>query len=243
MSTYAAPSKNTDYAQMEEGFAKIEFYANGDVWLDFITRDEDLAFQKILFNKPLYEEKRIEQFLSEIDYSDSTVRTSPRGEKFKAGKLKRVFFGGLYRDEWLIPVEVPVFDFAKEKGGLKIVKKGGGQQTKSFRLENKSGQQYVLRSIDKDPSTGIPEMIKMQMAIDLVRDQMAAYLPWGALSVPRLADAAEIYHTNPKIVYLTKDPRLGALKDDVWEGLYLFLKKGPMGIEEMWKALDVLKKL
>ena len=42
------------------------------------------------------------------------------------------------------------------------------------------------------------------------------------MSVLRLADAAEIYHTNPKIVYLTKDPRLGALIDDVWEGLYLF---------------------
>ena len=40
--------------------------------------------------------------------------------------------------------------------------------------------------------------------------------------MPRLADAAGIYHTNPEIVYLTKDPRLGEYIDDVWEGLYLF---------------------
>jgi len=221
-STYVAPSDKTDFALKQEGFAKLVFYSNGDVWLEFHTTTEDMAFRRLLYNKPLYKKKQIKQTLSEIDYSDSTVVASPNGEKYKAGKFKRVFFGSLYRDEWLIPVEVPVFDFNHEKGGVEIVKKGGGQQTKSLRLEDKKGQQWVLRSTEKDPSNGIPEAIKMQLAVDMVQDQMAAYLPWNALSVPRLADAAEIYHTNPKIVYLTKDPRLGAYQDDVWEGLYLF---------------------
>jgi len=222
MSSYAARSKKTDYAQMKEGFAKLRFYSNGDVWLEFYTTTENLAFRTLLYNKPLYEEKRIEQFLSNIDYSDSTITTYPNGEKYKASKLKRIFFGDNYRDEWMIPVEVPVFDFNNEKGGLEIVQKGGNGQTKSLRLENKKEQQWVLRSVDKDPSKVIPEVVKIQLAIDLAQDQMSAALPWAALSVPRLADAAKIYHTNPKIVYLTKDPRLGAYKDDVWEGLYLF---------------------
>ena len=222
ISTYVARSKKTDYAQMQKGFARLDFYDNGDVWLEFFTTSEDLAFRKKLFNKPLYEEKRIEQYLSEIDYSDSTVTTYPNGEKYQASKFKRRFFGDNYREEWLIPVEVPVFDFNNEKGRLEIVKKGGGGQTKSLRLENKQEQQWVLRSIEKDPSKVIPEVVKMQLAIDLAQDQMSAYLPWAALSVPRLADATGIYHTNPKIVYLTKDPRLGEYMDDVWEGLYLF---------------------
>jgi hypothetical protein len=117
---------------------------------------------------------------------------------------------------------VPVFDFMYEQSELEIVKKGGGGQTKSLRLENKDEQQWVLRSIEKDPSKVIPEVVKMQLAVDVAQDQMSAYLPWAALSVPRLAEAAGIYHTNPRIVYLTKDPRLGPYKDDVWEGLYLF---------------------
>ncbi len=222
MSTYAAPSKKTDYSQMQEGFARLEFYANGDVWLEFFTTSQEPAFRTFLFNKPVYEKKRIEQYLGDIDYSDSTITTYPNGEKYVAGKLKRIFFGDNYRDEWLIPVEIPVFDFNKEKGGLEIVQKGGNGQTKSLRLENSKEQQWVLRSVDKDPSKVIPEVVKIQLAIDLAQDQMSASLPWAALSVPRLADAAEIYHTNPKIVYLTKDPRLGAYKDDVWEGMYLF---------------------
>ena len=63
-----------------------------------------------------------------------------------------MFFGDNYREEWVTPVEVPVFDFRNEQGKLEIVKKGGGGQTKSLRMENKDEHQWVLRSIEKDPS-------------------------------------------------------------------------------------------
>ena len=207
---------------MQSGIARLDFYENGDVWLEFVTTEEEPAFRRLLFNKPVYNEKRIDQFLSNIDYSDSTVTTYPNGEKYQASEFKRVFFGDNYREEWVTPVEIPVFNFKNEQGELEIVKKGGGGQTKSLRLENKKEQQWVLRSIEKDPSKVIPEVVKMQLAVDVAQDQMSAYLPWAALSVPRLADAAGIYHTNPEIVYLTKDPRLGPYRDDVWEGMYLF---------------------
>ncbi|MFC2112634.1 BamA/TamA family outer membrane protein [Bacteroidota bacterium] len=243
MSDYAAQSKKTDFAQMQEGFARLAFYSNGDVWLEFITSGDKLTFRQKLFNKIPFEEKLIQQNLSEIDYSDSTITTYPNGEKYQASKFKKVFFGENYRDEWIIPVEVPVFDFNNEKGGLKIVKKGGGGQTKSLRLENDLEQQWVLRSLEKDPSKVIPEVVKMQLAIDLAQDQMSAYLPWAALSVPRLADAAGIYHTNPKIVYLTSDPRLGPYRDDVWEGLYLFEER-PNGnrkdVESFGRSEDII---
>ncbi len=240
--SYAAQSKKTDFAQSQSGVAKLNFYKNGDVWLDFITASKELAFRKKLFNKPVYEKERIEEYLSDIDYSDSTISAYPNGEKFQAGNFKRVFFGDNYREEWMIPVEVPVFDFRK-KGGLEIVQKGGNGQTKSLRLENDKKQQWVLRSLDKDPSKVIPEAVKMQLAVDVVQDQMSASLPWAALSVPRLADAAGIYHTNPEIVYLTKDPRLGPYMDDVWEGLYLFEER-PNGnrkdVESFGRSKDII---
>lgn len=220
--SYVAHNDKTDYAQMQSGFARLDFYASGDVWLEFLTTGEGLVFRKKLYNKPVYDEDRIDQYLSEIDYSDSTVVTYPNGEKYEASEFKRVFFGDNYREEWVTPVEIPVFNFKNEQGKLKIVKKGGGGQTKSLRLENKEEHQWVLRSIEKDPSKVIPEVVKMQLAVDVAQDQMSAYLPWAALSVPRLADAAGIYHTNPEIVYLTRDPRLGPYRDDVWEGMYLF---------------------
>lgn len=220
--SYVAQSAKADYAQSQQGLARLDFYASGEVWLQFLTPGDEVTFRKKLYQKDLYEKKQIRQYLSEIDYSDSTITTYPNGEKYAASKFKRVFFGDNYREEWITPVEIPVFDFQNEQGELKIVKKGGGGQTKSLRLENKEGRQWVLRSIEKDPSKVIPEVVKMQLAVDVAQDQMSAYLPWAALSVPRLADAAGIFHANPEIVYLTSDPRLGPYKDDVWEGMYLF---------------------
>ena len=220
-SSYVARNEKTDFAQQQSGLAKLDFYNNGDVWLDFVSESEESIFRKKLYNKPIYDKREIKQYLSDIDYTDSTITTYPNGEKYQASKFKRVFFGDNYREEWVTPVEVPVFDFKNETGKLEIVKKGGGGQTKSLRLENKKGQQWVLRSIEKDPSKVIPEVVKMQLAVDVAQDQMSAYLPWAALSVPRMADAVGVYHANPKIVYLTKDPRLGPYLDDVWEGMYL----------------------
>lgn len=240
-SSYVARSEKTDFAQQEYGMAKLNFYDNGDVWLEFWVCPEDptvsatksntrgiISFRKKLFNKPIYLKEEHEQYLKNIDFSDSTINTYPNGEKYQADKLKRVFFGNNYREEWITPVEVPVFDFNKVKGGLEIVKKGGGGQTKSLRLENRSGQQWVLRSLEKDPSKVIPEVVKTEIAVDIVQDQMSASLPWAALSVPRLAESVGIFHTNPEIFYLTKDPRLGEYLDDVWEGLYL-LEERPDG--------------
>ena len=240
---FVKQNSRMDYANEQTGFAELDFYSNGDVWLEFLTLEEDHPFREKIFNKPVYEKERIKNYLSEIDYSDSTVTTYPNGEKYQASNFKRIFFGDNYREEWVIPVEVPVFDFQNDQGELEIVKKGGGGQTKSLRLENKDEQQWVLRSIEKDPSKVIPEVVKMQLAVDVAQDQMSAYLPWAALSVPRLADAVGIYHTNPQIVYLTKDPRLGSYKDDVWEGLYLFEER-PNGdrrdVESFGRSRDII---
>jgi len=68
--------------------------------------------------------------------------------------------GENYRAAWRTKIEVPVFDIGTEKGGLKILKRGGGQQTRSLRLEAKDGKQYVLRSVEKYAEKAIPEALK-----------------------------------------------------------------------------------
>ena len=235
ITSWVSRSRKTDYAQAATGFARLDFYENGDVCLEFRTllEGEDgrdhlpmnkgiVSFRTTLFNQPLFDPETFSRYVEEIDLSDSLVTAAPKGEVFRAGRFKRAFFGNNYRAEWITPVTVPVFDLKHEKGGLRIVKKGGGDQTRSLRLEEQDGNQWVLRSLDKDISTVVPESIRIGMAEDVVKDQMSASLPWAALAIPRIADAAGIYHTNPKVVYLTKDPRLGKYLDDVWEGLYLF---------------------
>ncbi|HHN48226.1 MAG TPA: hypothetical protein ENN08_04745, partial [Bacteroidales bacterium] len=241
---YVAHNKKTDYAQAREGFARLTFLANGDVWLDFLVEPDagknnspetemygKVSFREKLFNKPVFDPEEHRELLETIDYSDSTVKVHPEGEIFSAGRVKKMMMGANYRQEWVTPVEVPVFNFQSQGGELKILQRGGGGQTRSLRLEDENGRHYVLRSIDKDPSVSIPEIIRVGFAEDLVMDQMSASLPWAPLSLPRLAQAANIYHTNPQIVYLADDPRLGPYRQDYANAMYLFEER-PAGDRE-----------
>lgn len=152
---------------------------------------------------------------------DSTVFVYPKGDMYRAGKFKRIWLGNNYRKEWITPVEIPVFDFRNENGKMKIIAVGGNFQTHTFRLEDGSGKEWVLRSIDKDASKRIPEFIRTEFAEDIVQDQMSASIPYGALAIPRIAEAAGIYHTNPIMVYLPGNS-LPKGYDKKWEGIYLY---------------------
>ncbi len=143
--------------------------------------------------------------------------------------------GNNYRGEWEAEIPgVPVFDIDSEKGGLKIVKQGGGMQTRSLRLEAGDEKQYVLRSIEKYPEKAVPPALRNTLAADLVADQISASHPYAAFVIPGLADAAGVYHTNPKLVYLPDDPRLGKYRKDFGGGLYLFEERP----DDDWRDQD-----
>jgi len=115
--------------------------------------------------------------------------------------------GEHYRKLWATPVTVKVFHLEKEQGGLKILKKGGGSQTKLLRLEDKNGTQWVLRTIQKYPERSLPSRLKETIAKTIMQDQIAATNPFASLTVPILAQAADIPHSNPQIVYVPFDRR------------------------------------
>ena len=75
--------------------------------------------------------------------------SAPGSTKFKTNGSRKFWRGANYREEWLTPVKAPVINLATEKGGLKIIKLGGGKQSKSLRVEDPTGKQYALRLIEK----------------------------------------------------------------------------------------------
>ncbi len=145
---------------------------------------------------------------------DSTSPGDPRrvapGPQYDAGWLHRLFFGNHYRDLWTTPIEAPLLDMGGFAGGLKVTQRGGGQQTKSLRLEGADGKEYQFRSIDKDPVQALPPALRSTAAASVVRDQTSAGHPVGMLIAPPILEAAGVLHAAPKIVMLPKDdPRLG----------------------------------
>ena len=216
--------KKKGYAQFADsnlGFARLLFYKDGRVNLEIWQIDEQ-GVEKRSYEKHLFTQKyspAVTGDFSGIDFSDSVVTTNASNQY---DKKKRWLLGKNYRDVWKAKITVPVFDMAREKGGLIPMTRGGGQQTKSLRLQARNGKQYVLRSIEKYTEKLVPEPLRGTIAADIVQDEISASHPYGALIIPPLARAAGIYHTNPRIVFMPKDPRLGKYGELFANGLFLF---------------------
>lgn len=156
---------------------------------------------------------------------DSTIqgyRIIIPGKQYERNARHQFFWGRHYRKEWATAVKVPVIDLDTIKGGLTPVEQGGGRQTKTLRLQDGKGKQYVLRSIDKNYKGALPPDLAGTFIEDLANDQVSTAHPFGAIIVPGLIESAGVYHTNPIIVFVPYSPRLGEFNEVFANTLCLF---------------------
>ena len=167
--------------------------------------------------------------LLHADSSSAKVIANPYYAK--ASGFKRFLLGHHYRKEWATPVDVEVINFDTTAGGLTPDKLGGGKQTKSLRLKGANGKEYVLRSVNKDPSKALPPEFRGTFATDVLQDQISSSHPYAPLVVSELAKAAGIYYISPKVVYVPNTPKLGKFQKELGNTLCLFEER-PVGDQE-----------
>ncbi len=195
-----------------KGFARLNYYTNGQCWVEFWEPEGKGEKGTLVYRTPLYaippstkaqiaEEKQ-------INYKDSTKVISASNE-YKAGKLKRFFLGEHYRDTWSTQIKVPFLDLSSFAGGLTSVQLGGGHQTTSLEFKGKDGLTYTFRNVEKDPSKIISEGLRKTFAEDIFQDQISTAHPYSGVMVPRLAEAVGVYHPKPKLVYMPNSTLLG----------------------------------
>ncbi|MBL4734174.1 MAG: metallophosphoesterase, partial [Flavobacteriales bacterium] len=209
--TYVAKRHKASFTYARQGFIKLEYRADRELWLEaWVTNDTIDHLGQVAYRRQLVspiEPPSATEMLEEHDYKDSSI-TVIAGSNYAAGKLKKFFLGAHYRDAWSTPVKVPLVDLAEEHGGLTPVKIGGGFQTKSLRLGNEEGKEFVFRSIQKDPKKILGEELQKTWIADIMQDQISMSHPYGAFVIAPLAEAVGIYHKNPKLVYIPDDPHL-----------------------------------
>jgi hypothetical protein len=219
------------FASPDNGFAKLTVLDSGEALVEYFSA-KPTQKAKLVYSEKL---NTITQPINITQKSGAepqtiTVSASTRYDK---SKVRSKWLGENYRKAWAQPIEVPVFNLSKEKGGLKILQRGGGMQTLSLRLSDSTGHEYTLRSIEKFPEKAVPEALRKTFVQDLVQDQISASHPYAALVVPDLARAAGIYHTNPKVVYLPADARLGIYRKDFANQLMLFEERPEGSAKDM----------
>lgn len=148
-----------------------------------------------------------------------------------AGAIKRFLFGDHYRKEWAEPVALPILNLDSVAGGLTPLKLGGGMQTKSLRLKGADSREYVLRSVNKDPSKVMPPEFVGTFAADIVQDQISSSNPYAPLAVAALAAAAGVFHTNPSIVFVPASEKLGEYAKEFGNSVCLFEER-PTGNQQ-----------
>lgn len=128
---------------------------------------------------------------------------------FDNGFLGKFFFGRHYRQTWITPVSAPVFKPKQFRGGLEVLKLGGGNQTKTLRLINDNEVQYNLRTIDKFPGKTIPKAFRGTWVNKIVKDQISTAHPYAFITLPRLSEAIGIHHTHPQLFYVSRQTEIG----------------------------------
>ena len=143
------------------------------------------------------------------------------GKEYQRTDWHNFFWGEHYRKEWNTAIRVENFYLDTAVGGLTPTEEGGGRQTKSLRLKDKNGKEYVLRSVNKDFSRALKNMDGTFIS-RVAKDQVSIGHPYAAYTITPMIQAAGIYHTIPKMVFVPKQDALGKFNEEFGDQLYLF---------------------
>ncbi len=217
--TRAIKGKNSLYASSNTGFSVLEVSKNKNVRVTFYTVTDSIraAYSNVILNFSTIEEKQTDSLNRQVEnpaivkYKDTiTISASDKYETHSP--MKKFMIGSNYRKEWSTPVNMKVFHLQEEKGGLKIISLGGGKQTKSLRLKDAKGTEWVLRTVDKDPTKTIPPAFQGSVFKDIVRDFISASHPYSSMTIPTLSRTLDLATADPELFFVPEDPAFGIYK-------------------------------
>jgi hypothetical protein len=213
------------------GYAVLEIYENGSSRVRFYGIDEK-GNEEFLFTSAVLppDIKEVETNYSEE--FDATIKASvySKEEIDKSGVFKTIW-GERYRKYYGTKVSAPIVMLDTLYGGLTPVKKGGGHQSKSLRLRDKEGKEYVMRALRKSAELYLQSMafqdqyvlddLKETYTQELLEDFYTGSHPYAPFTIGKLSDAVGIYHTNPKLFYVPKQKAIGSYNDVFGDELYM----------------------
>ncbi|HSP11015.1 MAG TPA: metallophosphoesterase, partial [Salegentibacter sp.] len=238
--TYATLSNDGLFSYPDQGFAVFDVFEDGSSWVSFYGNKNNkphLLYQKEVFESP----KPYDLSGYPDSFEDTTITTSvyDKEETEKSG-LHRTLWGEHYRELFGTPIELKIADLNTLYGGLETMRAGGGNQTMSVRVRDSLDREYNMRRVKKNAVQYIQAVafkdkpveadFENTVAENLMSDLYTASHPFAFLAVPTLADAIGVHHTNPELIYLPKQKKLGDFNSEHGNEIYM-IEERP---EEHW---------
>lgn len=224
------------FAYGEQGFAKLIVYKDGSSKVQFFTlKDTNPVFESYVLKANLA------QTLIEYPTNFPATVSAPiyTKEETTKGRTYTFFWGDRYRKYYSKNVKAPTVRLDTLFGGLRPVRKGGGHQSKSLRLEDSQGREYVMRALRKNALQYLQAVAFKDQYIEgqfndtytqaLLLDVFTGSHPYAPFTIGTLADAVGIFHTNPLLYYVPKQERLGVFNNEFGDELYMIEERAASG--------------
>ncbi|HKJ06173.1 MAG TPA: hypothetical protein VJ970_01770, partial [Flavobacteriaceae bacterium] len=226
----AALNNNGTFSYGGKGFAEFIVYEDGSSWVRYYKYDNGKA--KALFQKEVHPPRETYDISHLPEAFPETIKTSiyTEEETDKTDFFESVW-GQHYREMYSKQINAKVVDLDTLYGGLEVVRKGGGHQTRSLRLQDKEGRDYNMRALRKSATQYLQAVVFKDKYIqddfertfveELILDFYTAAHPYAFLTIPDLSKAINIYHPKPKLFYVPKQKALGRYNEEYGDELYM----------------------
>ncbi len=223
----------SQFSTGRRGYAILEIYMDGSSQVDFFAvNEENDEAEDFMFTTAVLPP---DLGVNEAQYPDTfpsiTKATVYTKDEVDRSGFFTLLWGDRYRKYFATEVTAPTVRLDTLLGGLKPLHKGGGHQSKSLRLGHANGSEYVMRAVKKDAELYLQAMAFQDKYVigdfedtfteSLLLDFYTGSHPYASLTMGVLSDAVGLYHTNPKLYYIPKQPALEDFNESFGDELYL----------------------
>ncbi|WP_422090244.1 metallophosphoesterase [Tenacibaculum ovolyticum] len=219
-----------------QGYAKLDIYKDGSSNVSFYAVNED----KVVYQTNVLAPNKKKTFTTYPDRKITEKAASIYTDKeVTKGGIYEYFWGKRYRKYFGTKVTAPTVNLDTLFGGLRPVRKGGGNQSKSLRLRDKNGSEYVMRALRKNAVQYLQAVAFKDQYLNgqldetytegLLLDAFTGSHPYAPFTIGALSDAVGIYHTNPVLYYVPKQNALGSFNSGFGDELYMIEERAASG--------------
>ena len=233
------PTRNVEggiFSYGHPGYAKLDIFKDGSSYIRFYSgTDGAIVFQSSVL-KP---DSQFEFSNFSTSFPQEVSASIYTKEEVGKSDFYTTLWGKRYRKYYGQNIIAQTVSLDTLLGGLTPIRKGGGHQSKSLRMETKDGKEYVLRALRKSAVQYIQAVVFKDQYVssdfndtfteNLLLDFFAGSHPYAPFVIAKLSEPINIYYANPVLYYVPKQPALGKFNDEFGDALYMIEERAADG--------------